>query len=57
MNGWRLTGLILLFHCTVNSAAEVRPLPLASHWNTGGVGKGFTLEFQLQLLDRGSTLR
>lgn len=32
-----------------------RPLPLAAHWNTTGVDRaGFTLSYQLQLLQQGS---
>lgn len=30
-----------------------RPLPLASHWNMGSYGKGWTPQYQMELLDRG----
>jgi len=30
-----------------------RPLPLVSHWNMGSQGKGWTPQFQIELLDRG----
>jgi hypothetical protein len=30
-----------------------RPLPLVSHWNTGSQGRGWTPQYQAELLDRG----
>lgn len=30
-----------------------RPLPLVSHWNTGSQGRGWTTQYQMELLDRG----
>lgn len=30
-----------------------RPLPLVSHWNMGSQGKGWTPQYQVELLDRG----
>lgn len=35
-----------------NSSAG-RPLPLVSHWNMGGQGRGWTPQYQMELLDRG----
>ena len=33
-----------------------RPLPLLGHWNMGGQGQGWTPQYQLELLDRGTPL-
>ncbi len=30
-----------------------KPLPLVSHWNMGSYGKGWTPQYQVQLLDKG----
>jgi hypothetical protein len=30
-----------------------RPLPLVSHWNMGSYGKGWTPDYQVELLDKG----
>jgi hypothetical protein len=35
------------------NGAAGRPLPLVSHWNMGGRGKGWTPQYQIGLLDRG----
>ncbi|MFP4055759.1 MAG: hypothetical protein ACLF0G_02700 [Candidatus Brocadiia bacterium] len=32
---------------------EGRPLPLVSHWNMGSYGKGWTPDYQVELLDQG----
>lgn len=32
---------------------EGRPLPLLSHWNMGSYGKGWTTDYQVELLDKG----
>ncbi len=33
-----------------------RPLPLLSHWNRGGSGEGWTVAYQMELLQRGHRL-
>jgi hypothetical protein len=33
-----------------------RPLPLTSHWNMGSQGRGWTPEYQLELLDQGHAI-
>jgi len=30
-----------------------RPLPLVSHWNMGSQGRGWTPQYQVELLDEG----
>jgi hypothetical protein len=35
------------------SGPEGRPLPLASHWNMGSQGRGWTPQYQIELLDGG----
>ena len=32
---------------------EGRPLPLVSHWNMGSYGRGWTPQYQMELLDEG----
>jgi len=39
-----------------NRGDDGRPLPLFASWNTGGVGEGFTLDWQLTMLRQGRRL-